>query len=155
MLTNITRSIFIFILLFAIGFNASAQIDTLPKLPAADSGIFTKVDKEAYFPGGEKAWLRYLTTNLDPGVPVRKKAPAGTYHVVIQFIVDKEGKVSDIIALTEWGFGMEAEVMRILRKAPKWEPAILNEKPVKAYRKQPITFMVEEEKTKKGKKKDG
>jgi protein TonB len=152
MLTNITRTIFILIILFTIGFNAGAQIDTLPKLPAADSGIFTKVDIEARYLGGEKAWIRFLSTNLDSDVPVRKKAPAGNYHVVVQFIVDEQGGITDIEPLTEWGYGMEAEVVRILNKSPRWAPAILKGRPVKAYRKQPVTFMVEEEKRKERKK---
>jgi len=150
--TRTARLLFVLIAMLAIGFNASAQIDTLPKLPAADSGIFTKVDKEAYFPGGDEAWKQFLMSNLKADVPIRKKAPAGKYAVWIQFIVDTDGKVSDIKALTEWGYGMENEVMRLLRKSPKWVPALLNGKPVKAYRKQPVTFWVEEEKPEKGKK---
>lgn len=130
----------------------NAQKDTIPKLPAGDSTIFTAVDKEAYFTGGDEAWRNFLIANLKADVPVRKKAPAGTYTVIIQFIVDTEGNVSDIKALTEWGYGMEAEVMRLLRKSPKWVPAILKGRPVKAYRKQPVTFVVIEEE-KKGKKK--
>ncbi len=38
---------------------------------------------------------------------------------------------------------MEAEVVRMLKKSPKWSPAIQNGKPVKAYRKQPVTFVIE------------
>jgi hypothetical protein len=38
---------------------------------------------------------------------------------------------------------MEEEVVRILKKSPKWSPAIQNGKPVKAYRRQPVTFMIE------------
>jgi protein TonB len=41
---------------------------------------------------------------------------------------------------------MEEEVMRVIQKSPKWRPAMQNGKPVKAYRKQPITFVVNEKK---------
>jgi protein TonB len=71
--------------------------------------------------------------------------------VVIQFIIDKEGKISNITALTKHGFGMEEEVIRLLKKAPNWKPAIQDGRFVKAYRKQPITFMVIEEGKKKRK----
>lgn len=90
-------------------------------------------------------WVRFLTRNLDPETPTKNNAPPGRYTVVIQFIVDKEGNVSDIKALTNHGYGLEAEAIRVLKKAPKWEPAIQNGYKVKAYRKQPITFDVPEE----------
>jgi protein TonB len=63
---------------------------------------------------------------------------------MIQFVVDLEGKVSDIKPLTNFGYGMEEEAMRVIRRATKWEPAIQNGHPVKAYRKQPVTFVIED-----------
>lgn len=62
--------------------------------------------------------------------------------VVVQFIVDQKGTLSDIKALTAHGYGMEQEVIRVLKKSPKWLPAQVNGRKVKAYRKQPITFAV-------------
>jgi hypothetical protein len=46
---------------------------------------------------------------------------------------------------------MEEEVMRVIRLSPVWEPAQKDNQTVKAYRKQPITFVVVEEKTEKTK----
>jgi periplasmic protein TonB len=106
--------------------------------------VWTKVEKEAEFPGGDKAWMKFLTNNLNGQVPLDHEAPAGKYTVWIQFIVDKEGSVSDLKALTNNGYGMEEEAMRVLRKVPKWQPALQNGRNVKAYRKQPITFVVTE-----------
>lgn len=100
------------------------------------------VEKEAYFPGNERGWRTFLEKNLDAAVPVRMGAPVGTYTAIVQFIVDKDGSISNIKALTHYGYGMEEEVMRIMRKAPKWIPAQQFGKPVRAYRKQPITFVV-------------
>lgn len=103
---------------------------------------FTVVQVEAKFSGNwEKFLLRYLNGN----VPVDNGATPGRYTVMIQFVVDVDGSVSDIRALTSTGFGMEEEAMRVLKKATKWEPAIQNGRQVKAYRKQPITFLVTEE----------
>ena len=62
--------------------------------------------------------------------------------VMVQFVVDKEGRVTDIKPLTKFGFGMEEEVIRILKKSPPWIPAIQFGRSVKAYRKQPVTFVV-------------
>jgi len=108
-------------------------------------GVFEKVDVEATFSGGEAAWRKYLEQNLDPNVPVENGAPIGIYTVVVQFIVDKTGAISDIKTLTNFGYGMEQEVMRIMKKSPMWSPASQNNRTVKAYRKQPVTFVIDAE----------
>lgn len=105
---------------------------------------FTKVEVEASFPGGLSAWARYLERNLNRDVPGENGAPPGTYPVVVQFIVDKEGNVSEVKALTNHGYGMEEEAVRAIKRGPKWTPAIQNGRQVKAYRKQPITFVIAE-----------
>ena len=110
-----------------------------------ENKVFEKVEVEAMFKGGEKEWRRYLERNLDANTPVENGAPAGTYTVIVQFIVDKEGKISDVKAITNKGFGMEEEATKIIRKGPDWVPAVQNGRNVKAYRKQPITFVVSEE----------
>jgi antitoxin component YwqK of YwqJK toxin-antitoxin module len=100
------------------------------------------LEKEAYFPGDESRWRIFLQRNLNPNVAVKNGAPEGTYMVVAQFVVDKTGQVTEIKALTQFGFGMEDEVIRILRKSPSWVPAIQFGRNVKAYRRQPVTFVV-------------
>lgn len=90
-------------------------------------------------------WLKFLIRNLKPETPVENGAAEGRYTVVIQFVVDKEGIVSEIKALTRHGFGMEEEAIRVIKKSPVWEPAIYNGNKVKAYHKQLITFDVVEE----------
>jgi len=70
-------------------------------------------------------------------------APIGIYTVIAQFIVDKEGNVTDIKALTNYGYGLEQEVLRALKLQTHWNPAMQNGQPVKAYRKQPVTFVME------------
>jgi len=117
--------------------------DTLPNND--DLEIVDKVEVEASFAGGDMAWRAFVQNNLKSNVPVKHKAPVGAYTVVIQFVVDKEGNISDIKALTNHGYGMEKEVMRIIKKSPKWTPAYQNNRPVKAYRKQPVTFVISKE----------
>jgi len=107
--------------------------------------IFTKVELEASFPGGEKEWKLFLEKNLDPMTPIQNGAPVGIYKVIVQFIVDRSGVVSDIRALTNFGYGMESEVIRIFKKSPNWQPAMQNQRTVKAYRIQPVIFIVDAE----------
>ena len=110
-----------------------------------ENKIFDKVEIEASFPGGDAKWRQYLERNANGQVATDNGAPEGTYTTVVQFVVDKEGNISDVKALTNHGYGMEEEAMRVIRKGPKWTPAVQNGRQVKAYRKQPITFQVQSE----------
>ncbi|MFI5185288.1 MAG: energy transducer TonB [Chitinophagales bacterium] len=109
-----------------------------------ENKIFEKVEIEAQFPGGDPAWYKFLERNLHADVVAENGAPPGSYIVWVQFVVDMEGNVSDVKALTRNGYGMEDEAMRVIKKGPQWKPAIQNGRNVKAYRKQPITFLIEE-----------
>ncbi len=104
-----------------------------------------RIDIEARFPGGEKAWREFLVKNLDPGVAVKNGAPPGMYTVIVKFVVNIDGSIDSLNAETNHGFGMEREVLRTLAKAGKWQPAMQGNKVVRAYRRQPVTFIVSEE----------
>lgn len=101
--------------------------------------IFTR---EADFPGGEDAWLAFLSSNINSKVPIKKKAPAGRYSAVVQFVVEPDGRVSNVIPITNLGYGIEEELMRVIKKSPKWIPAVKLNKTVKAWRRQPLTLVV-------------
>jgi hypothetical protein len=123
----------------------SSGLDAQNNKVADSSGnkaIVEKVEIEASFPGGVQEWRTFLEKNLDANIPVSNGAPEGTYTVVVQFIVDKAGHVSGIKALTSHGYGMEKEVIRVISNGPDWVPAQQDGKPVMAYRKQPVTFVI-------------
>jgi len=105
--------------------------------------FFEKVEIEASFPGGFAAWKRYLERNLKQETPTDNGAPEGIYKVNIRFTVDKQGNVSDIIPLTKFGYGLEDEAIRVIKKSDKWVPGNQNGKPVGSYHTQIITFIVE------------
>ena len=120
------------------------QVVEVPKKDDDENKIFNKVEVEASFPGGEAAWRRYLQNNLDANTPIDNGAPEGTYSVIVRFIVSKDGSISDVVAETKHGYGMEAEAVKIIKKGPKWTPALQNGRNVNAYRRQPVTFVVSE-----------
>lgn len=109
-----------------------------------DDRIFTKVDVEAAYPGGEEAWRNYLIKNLNANVPVDNGAPSGKFTVIVRFVVSKDGTLSDVRAENSLGYGMDQEVVRIIKKSGRWTPAEQNNRKVNAYRRQPVTFMVEQ-----------
>lgn len=101
--------------------------------------IFEKVEIDAKFAGN---WEKFLTRNLNPNTPVDNGAAPGNYVVLVQFVVDVDGSVSQIKPVSSVGYGMEEEAVRVLRKAEKWVPAIQNGRQVKAWRTQKIIFQV-------------
>jgi|GEM_PF-6445581 len=97
---------------------------------------------ESDFPGGADTWLRYLNKNLrypDEGVD---KNIQGT--VVVQFIVDKEGNVSDVQAISgPIDGGLREEAIRVIKKSGKWNPAKQNGINIVSIKKRPIVFKLQ------------
>ena len=104
--------------------------------------VFTKVEMESEYPGGMPAWARYLNRNLRFSQEALDNGVQGT--VVVQFIVDKDGNVSDVEAVSG-PMEHRAEAVRVIKKSGKWTPAIQNGHQVKSYKKQPIVFRLETE----------
>lgn len=102
-------------------------------------------EREAKFPGGLQEWRRFLSRNLNVNTPVDFGAPAGIFTVRVSFLVDKEGNVSDVRAENNPGYGTAEEAVRVIKKGPKWEPAIQYNKKVIYRQVQPISFRVEED----------
>jgi protein TonB len=103
---------------------------------------FTKVEIESEYPGGAAAWQRYLNRNLRYPQEAIDNEVQGA--VVVQFIVDKEGNVSDVEAISGPN-ELRAEAVRVIKKSGKWTPAVQNGRQVKSYKKQPIVFRLESE----------
>jgi protein TonB len=75
-------------------------------------------------------------------VPLESKAPKGKYNVKLQFVVGLDGSIRDIKALTQVGYGMEDEAIRLLKSSPQWTPAMQNNRQVQAYKSVDIIFHV-------------
>src|SRR5215831_20541908 len=101
---------------------------------------FTKVEIESEYPGGAAAWQRYLGKSLRYPQEAIDAEIQGT--VVVQFIVDKEGNVSDVEAISGPN-ELRDEAVRVIKKSGKWTPAVQNGRQVKSYKKQPIVFKLE------------
>ncbi len=115
--------------------------------------VFQKVEIDAEFPGGTAGWTRYVTREIERNIDeLQDDGRSGT--VVVLFIVDKEGQVSEVRAVpcNEAGVGnclpptskLAQIAINAIRKGPKWKPAVQNGRQVKAYRRQPVTFQLAE-----------
>ena len=104
--------------------------------------VFTKVEIESMYPGGMPAWQRYLNKNLHFSQEAIDNEVQGT--VVVKFIVDIDGSVSDVEVLSG-PQELRAEAVRVIKKSGKWSPAIQNGRQVKSVKTQPITFRLDSE----------
>jgi periplasmic protein TonB len=96
----------------------------------------------ASFPGGQQAWMKFLNKYLQtPG-----ELQAGEKKsVVVRFVVDEEGSVSKFEITRSGGAAFDNEVIRVLKKMPKWKPAVQNGRSVAVMFSQPVSFMAFEE----------
>jgi uncharacterized protein YjhX (UPF0386 family) len=95
--------------------------------------IYAKVEIKSAFPGGDSSWMQSIETELNQSIQLGKGAKKGKYLVSVQFVVDKDGSICDVKALTGNGYGMEAEVLRAIKKKTKWLPSSQGV-PVRPYR---------------------
>ena len=77
-------------------------------------------------------------------MPVENGAPVGKYTVLLSFLVDRDGNISEIQALTDPGYGTVQEAMKVIKRSKQWIPAIQNGRNVIYRQKQSITFVVNE-----------
>ena len=129
------------LLLFLTGMlRADAQTDPAQRVVVVDSVILknvSKIEVESEFPGGGPAWFDFLNKHFKYPKKAVKQGIQGT--VILQFIIDKDGSISDARALTGDPLLQEA-ALKVLSESPKWIPATINGKPVRSYKKQPIVF---------------
>jgi N-acetylmuramoyl-L-alanine amidase len=126
-------------------FAASASpVSFIANADESGSGIIQQQEPVS-FPGGDTAWRDFLVKNLNRDLPIINGAPPGKYAVKVSFIVDKAGKVSDIKAENDPGYGTAAEVVRMLSKGQVWNPATSGGKPVVSRFKKTVTFMISED----------
>jgi TonB family protein len=111
----------------------------------ADGSTLAKGDciyeKPAEFPGGNQGWAKFLEKYLVyPTYAVNKNIQG---VVRIQFIVSKDGSISEFTILNSPDKSLSGEVLRLMKKSPKWQPAIQYNQPVIFRHVQAITFKLE------------
>jgi hypothetical protein len=102
------------------------------------------VETEATLENGHDNWNVYLVKNINFSVPCMNGAAPGTYTVSVNFLISKEGRVTYIKPLTNHGYGMEEEVIKLLDNSPQWIPATRNGRKISSLRSQLVTFTVAE-----------
>jgi TonB family protein len=97
---------------------------------------------EASFPGGLPEWQKFISGQLTKRSRelIRKDASGSA---VVQFIIDKDGKVIEPKIYQSSGTILDEFALDIISKSPAWKPAKQHNRFVKAYRRQPVTFLIQ------------
>ncbi len=103
--------------------------------------IFTIVEQMPVFPGGEVELMRYIRKNIKYPPIARENNIEGL--VVVTFVVEPTGSISNIKVLRDIGGGCGSEAVRIIRSMPSWKPGKQRGKPVKVQYNLPIRFKLE------------
>ncbi|MCC8410733.1 TonB family protein [Mucilaginibacter sp. UR6-1] len=111
------------------------MLDTVPK---KSNEVFTAVEQLPEFPGGLKAFGKYLQNSIKyPAEDVKNKASG---KVFVQFIVEEDGALSNLNVLRGVSATINAEAVRVLKASPKWSPGKQNGHPVRVQFTVPIAF---------------
>ncbi|WP_258098128.1 TonB family protein [Marinoscillum pacificum] len=108
-----------------------------------DGEVFTLVEEQPEYPGGMPAFYQYLGQNLDYPLQARQMGVEG--RVYVQFIVEKDGSVSEVKAVKGIGAGCDAEAERVMQGIENFKPGTQRGKPVRVRMVLPIIFKLGDE----------
>ena len=125
---------------------ASSQVPTMPNLSKVgitgivppSSLIPVIVDEMPEFPGGEEAMRDYLKSNII--TPHDAELAQITGSVLISFIVETDGSISNVFVERGKGYGLDEEASRVIKLMPKWKPGIQQNQKVRVKFFLPIRF---------------
>lgn len=113
--------------------------NVIPKpIEEPEEKIFLFSEEQAVPVGGNKAFYRYVQKAMKYPAQARRMGVEG--KVFIQFVVEKDGSLTDIKILKGIGSGCDEEAVRVLKAAPKWKPGKQRGKAVRVRRSLPIKF---------------
>ncbi|SHF93770.1 energy transducer TonB [Flavobacterium defluvii] len=120
---------FVLMILLFVNTKSMAQDLKVKQEDGSTDDIFVSVEIAADFPGSIYKFRDFVKDNFKiPNKAVRKKVKG---EIPVQFIVEKDGSLSDIKLLNNLGFGLDEEALRVIQLSPKWNSASRNGKRVK------------------------
>jgi TonB family protein len=105
---------------------------------AGKEAVYDEVETLPIPSGGMAGWSSYLSTNLGYPTTARRKGIEGT--VIVAFVVNTDGTVSDFELLRGIGGGCDEEAIRIVKNSPKWTPGMQSGKAVRTRMRFPLKF---------------
>ena len=102
--------------------------------------VFTVVEKMPSFPGGESKLYEFLGKNIK--YPQMAKEAGVQGRVYVQFVVEKDGSITDVNVVRGIGSGCDKEAERVVNNMPKWEPGEQRGKKVRVKYTLPVLYQL-------------
>ena len=115
--------------------------------PQKEEVIFQVVEQMPEFPGGMMAAMEFLGKNIKYPTSAQQAKIEG--RVIVQFVVGKDGSISDVKIARGVSPDLDAEAMRVVSLMPKWNPGKQRGKAVSVKYTMPIMFRLETPKPEK------
>ena len=112
-----------------------------------EGDVFTTVEENPQFPGGTVALYEYLAREIR--YPLEAKTQGIEGRVFVQFIVEKDGSISDVKSIRGIGAGCDQEAVRVIQNAPYFKSGTQRGVPVRVRMVLPIIFKLNQYKSKK------
>lgn len=103
-----------------------------------ENQVFTAVEQTADFPGGTAELQKFLAENIKYPKQANRMGIEG--RVIAQFVVEKDGSITDARVLKGIGGGCDEEALRVVQMMPRWSPAKQNGRPVRYKQTLPVVF---------------
>ncbi len=107
---------------------------------APSDEIFKAVEINPEYPGGETAFGKFLQKNVKYPSMAKENNIQG--KVYVQFVVERDGSLTDIEVVRDPGSGLGDEAKRVLKMSPHWKAGIQNGKPVRVQYTVPVNFQL-------------
>jgi protein TonB len=107
----------------------------------APKEIFTVVEEQPGYPGGDEARIKYLQENIK--YPDEAKELGVQGKVFVTFVVEVDGSITDVKVLRGIGAGCDEEAIRVVKNMPKWVPGKQRGVPVRVQFNLPIKFTLQ------------
>lgn len=115
------------------------EVEMEPPAPMDDDVVSFRVVQELpQFPGGPVEFMKWLTRNLKYPKQLEQRKVQG--KVVAEFIVNKDGSVTDVRIVSSLNRLCDEEVLRVLRMMPRWTAGIENDQPCRTKVCIPVVF---------------
>ena len=112
-----------------------------PKQVVEETKIFTVVEQMPLFPGGDAALMGYLRDNIHYPTVAAENGVQG--RVVVGFVVERDGSITDVNVLRSVDPSLDREAMRVVKSMPKWTPGKQNGSAVRVKYQVPVTFRLQ------------
>ena len=112
-----------------------------PKHVVEETKIFTVVEQMPMFPGGEGALVGYLRDNIHYPTVAAENGVQG--RVVVGFVVERDGSITDVNILRGVDPSLDREAMRVVKSMPKWTPGKQNGSAVRVKYQVPVSFRLQ------------